>query len=165
VRGCNRDAGRDAATGITVDTLQPQPVITAEPVDGSFDTSHGTIHLILGGGGTSAPLDVFGVNAANGLAQAKVITRPNRPVTGPGATPGAQVFTKPGADALEDAIWSARRDTQTGYGIAVFDLDPGMAAGKTSITIRYYHAQGADRVPTANYELFETMVLAKQRRG
>ena len=165
VRGCNRDAGRDAATGITVDTLQPQPVITAEPVDGSFDTSHGTIHLILGGGGTSAPLDVFGVNAANGLAQAKVITRPNRPVTRPGATPGAQVFTKPGADALEDAIWSARRDTQTGYGIAVFDLDPGMAGGKTSITIRYYHAQGADRVPTANYELFETMVLAKQRRG
>jgi alkaline phosphatase D len=75
------------------------------------------------------------------------------------------VFTKPGADALEDAIWSARRDTQTGYGIAVFDLDPGTAGGKTSITINYYHAPGADRVPTSNYELFETMVLAKKRRS
>jgi hypothetical protein len=47
----------------------------------------------------------------------------------------------------------------------VFDLDPGVKGGKTSITISYYHAQGADRVPTSNYELFETTVLAKQRRG
>jgi hypothetical protein len=32
------------------------------------------------------------------------------------------------------------------------------------ITIRYYHAPGADRVATSNYELFETLVLAKDRR-
>jgi hypothetical protein len=31
---------------------------------------------------TSSPLDVYGVNAASGLPQAKVITRPNRPVVG-----------------------------------------------------------------------------------
>src|SRR5258708_19436332 len=42
----------------------------------------------------------------------------------PGTTAGT--FVKPGADALEDAIWSARRDAATGYGIAVFDLDPGI---------------------------------------
>jgi hypothetical protein len=81
----------------------------------------------------------------------------------PGATAGT--FTKHGADALEDAIWSARRDPETGYGIAVFDLDPGLPGGETSITIQYYHAPGADRVPTSNYELFETTVLAKRRRG
>jgi hypothetical protein len=160
VRGCNHHVGRDAISGAAVDTCQPRPVVTSEPPGGSFDTREGTIHLILGGGGTSSPLDAYGVNEANGVPQAKVITKPNRPFAG-GI---AGVYTKNGADALEDAIWSARRDTQTGYGIAVFDVDPGTAHGKTSITIRYYHALGADRVPTPHYELFETIVLAKPRR-
>jgi len=160
VRGCNHGVGRDAESGTAVDTCQPQPILTADPADGHFDTSRGTIHLILGGGGTSSPLDKYGVNPLNGAPQAKVITRPNRPF--PGLTPG--VFTKAGADAVEDASWSARRDTVTGYGIAVFDVDPGTENGKTSITMRYYHAAGADRAPTASYELFDTVVLAKDRR-
>jgi hypothetical protein len=130
-----------------------------KPADRTFDTRSGTIHLILGGGGTNAPLDAYGVNTLNGRPQAKVITKANRPMLGP--NPG--IFVKPGADALEDAIWSARRDTVTGYGIAVFDLDPGVPGGKTSITIRYFHAPGADRVPTSNYELFESLKLAKDR--
>jgi hypothetical protein len=161
VRGCNHHVGRDALTGKPVDTCQPNPVITAAPADGRFDTSRGTIHFILGGGGTSAPLDAYGVNPTNGVPQAKVITKANRPMPGP-----AGVFHKSGADALEDAIWSARRDTDTGYGIAVFDLDPGLPHGKTSISISYYHAVGADQAPTpaSRYELFDTVVLAKERR-
>ncbi|MFP3615646.1 serine/threonine protein phosphatase, partial [Paraburkholderia sp. SIMBA_050] len=67
------------------------------------------------------------------------------------------------ADALEDAIWSARRDTGTGYGIAVFDHDPGKPGGPTTITMRYYHAPGADQHPSAQYELFETIELSKKR--
>lgn len=157
VRGCNHNVGRDALTGGIVDTLQPQPV--ADAGDGPFDTSRGTVHFILGGGGTSSPLDAYGVNPTSGAPQAKVITKPNRPI--PSASPG--MFTKPGADAVEDAIWSARRDTDTGYGIAVFDLDPGTSGGKTSITVSYYHAVGADSHVSANYELFETLVLAKSR--
>jgi hypothetical protein len=160
VRGCNHHVGRDAADGSVVDTCQPRPVVTAEPAGGQFDTSGGTIHLILGGGGTSSPLDVYGVDVRTGMPQAKVITRTNH--ARPSATSG--VFDKPGADALEDAIWSARRDTATGYGIAVFDLDPGRPGGKTSITMRYYHAVGADHSPTSDYELFDTVVVAKQRR-
>jgi hypothetical protein len=159
VRGCNHNVGRDALSGATVDTLQPKPVMTANPSNAAFDTSLGTIHFILGGGGTSAPLDAYGVNA-DGMPQARVITKANRPV--PGATAG--VFTKPAADALEDAIWSARRDTETGYGVAVFDLDPGSVGGTTSITIAYYHALGADKSATPKYDLFETVVLAKSRR-
>jgi hypothetical protein len=151
--------GRDAATGATVDTCQPQPVVTSEPPEGHFDTRLGTIHLILGGGGTSSPVDTYGVNAATGAPEAKVITKPNRPV--PGSAPGT--FVKPGADAREDAIWSARRDTETGYGIAVFDVDPGPAHGKTSITMRYYHAAGADRTPNPHYELFDTLVVTKRQ--
>ena len=161
VRGCNRHVGRDAISGALVDTCQPRPVVTAEPTDGRFDTSAGTIHLILGGGGTSAPLDVYGLNSPHGSPQAKVITKANRAM--PSSKTG--VFVKPAADAVEDAIWSARRDTMTGYGIAVFDLDPGVPHGTTTITMRYYHAIGADRVPTSDYELFDTVILAKQRRG
>jgi hypothetical protein len=162
VRGCNRHVGRDAASGETVDTLQPQPVITREPAEGRFDTSQGTIHLILGGGGTNLPVDVYGVNEQSGAPQAKVITKPNRPFAGP----KAGVFVKHGADALEEAIWSARRDTVTGYGIGVFDLDPGEPNGKTTITARYYHAVGADKDPTPaeKYELFDTVILTKDRR-
>jgi hypothetical protein len=161
VRGCNHDKGQDAATGAAVDTLQPNPVVSSDPAGGMFDSSRGTIHLILGGGGTSAPLDVYGVDATNGKTQAKVFTKSNRPV--PGAAAGT--FVRPAADALEDAIWSARRDTTgTGYGIAVFDLDPGQPGARTTITVNYYHAPGADKTPTATYELFDTIVLAKHRR-
>jgi hypothetical protein len=35
------------------------------------------------------------------------------------------VFARAGAGAVEDATWSAMRDPATGYGIAVFDLQPG----------------------------------------
>ena len=160
VRGCNHRVGRDAQTGDIVDTCQPQPVVTHEPAVGGFDTRRGTIHLILGGGGTSSPLDEYGANPPGGVLQAKVITKSNRLVPGP----VAGVFVKPGADALEYAIWSARRDTVTGYGIAVFDLDPQVPGGKTSITMRYYHAVGADQTPTAHYTLFDTMVVSKDRR-
>jgi len=160
VRGCKHDVGRDAASGETVDTCQPQPVMTREPADGRFDTRLGTIHLILGGGGTNTPTDLYGVNPVNGAPQAKVITKANRPI--PGAVPG--VFIKHGADALEDAIWSARRNTVTGYGIGVFDLDPGEANSPTTITMRYYHAVVAGQPGTSNYELFDTIVLAKARR-
>jgi hypothetical protein len=160
VRGANPGAGRDATTGAPVETLQPRPVINSDPADATFDTRHGTIHLILGGGGTSAPLDVYGVDPGNGLPQAKIFTKPNRPI--PGTTPGT--FVRLPADAVEDAVWSAKRDTGTGYGIAVFDVDPGHGHGKTTITIRYFHAPGADKTPTPDYELFETVVLAKPRR-
>jgi hypothetical protein len=160
VNGCNHDVGTAVATGATVDTRQPNPVTTSPNADGTFDTTYGTIHLILGGGGTSAPLDVYGVDASDGKPQAKVFTKPNRP--SPGATAGT--FVRTPADAVEDAIWSAQRDTSTGYGIAVFDVDPGFPGGKTSITISYYHAPGADKTPTPDYELFETVVLAKRRR-
>jgi hypothetical protein len=160
VRGCNHHVGHDAVSGATVDTCQPRPVLTNEPAGGRFDTGRGTIHLILGGGGTNSPTDRYLVNPSNGRPRAKVFTKANRPVPGP--IPGR--FIKHGADAIEDAIWSARRDTITGYGIGVFDLDPGAANGPTTITMRYYHARGGQLLATPSYELFDTVVLAKERR-
>jgi hypothetical protein len=104
---------------------------------------------------------VYGVDIGTGLPQARIFTRPNRPVAG--TTAGT--FARASADAVEDAIWSAQRDTGTGYGIAVFDHDPGHRGGETTITMNYYHAPGADQTPTPNYELFETIELKKKRRG
>jgi hypothetical protein len=168
VRGADSMAGRDAATGEPVQTLRPHPIST-DPDATVFDTSEGTVHLILGGGGTSANLDDYGIDAADGQRQAKVFTRANHPV--PAATAGE--FSRAGADAVEDATWSATRDTSSGYGIAVFDVHPGeVRGGRTSISIRYFHAVGADPVnpasgragtPTPDYTEFETITLVRRR--
>ncbi len=99
----------------SADTLRPHPVTTTD--SGVFDTSQGTVHLVLGCGGSDAGSDAS-------------------PDAGPASV---------AAEVTETAAWSARRDTATGYGIAVFDVDPGAeAGGQTSITVRYYHAVDAD---------------------
>jgi 3',5'-cyclic AMP phosphodiesterase CpdA len=177
VRGADAGAGADARTGVAVDTRRPRPVTTVD--SGVFDTSQGTVHLVLGCGG-SLPVpgpqqaaDAPGTGVAAGRTvprEAAVFTRPGRPVPG-GGVPGG--YTRPAADAVEEATWSARRDGSTGYGIAVFDVNPGSeAGGQTSITVRYYHAVGADPVspatgqpgaPTGDYTLFETFTLVRPR--
>jgi hypothetical protein len=181
VRGFDHAAGVDSADGSVTDTFRPRPVTTVD--SGVFDTSQGTVHLILGCGGTSANLDAYGVpggsdsgarsgsgaGSGSGVPRARVFTRPNRPALS--ATPG--VYARSGADALEDAVWSARRDTASGYGIAVFDVDPGTeAGGQTSITVTHYHAVGADPVnpasgepgaPTGDYTEFERFTLVRPR--
>ena len=167
VRGFDHDAGTVTATGAPVDTWRPRPVTTVD--SGRFDTSQGTVYLILGCGGTSANLDSYGLDTADGDTQARVFIAANRPV--PSATPG--VYTRVGAQATEDAVWSASRDTATGYGIAVFDVDPGSrSGGQTSITVTHYHALGADPVnpntgakgaPTGDYTVFETFTLVRPR--
>jgi hypothetical protein len=164
-RGTDSDAGTAIATGATVNTLRPHPVTTTD--SGTFDTSEGTVYLTLGCGGTDGNLDDFGTSTGN--RQAKVFTRANRPVL----TATADVYARGGADAVEDATWSARRDTSTGYGIAVFDVDPGGGPGsQTSITVTHYHALGADPVnpatgakgaPTPDYTEFETFTLVRPR--
>jgi hypothetical protein len=168
VRGADAGLGRVAACGTAVDTRRPHPVTTTD--NGVFDTSQGTVHLILGCGGTGDNLDDYGTDPADGERQAKVFTRANRPV----ATSAPGVYARAGADAVEDAIWSARRDTSTGYGIAVFDVDPDPAdyPGHTSITVTQYHAAGADPVnpasgargaPAPDYTEFETFTLLRPR--
>jgi hypothetical protein len=119
-------------------------------------------------GGQQA-LDAVPEYGTDSQRQAKVFTRADRPV--PSCTPG--VFTRAAADAVEDAIWSARRDTTTGYGIAVFDVDPGSGSdGQPSIKVTHCHAVGADPVnpatgtkgaPTPDYTEFETFTLVRPR--
>ncbi|MCM3883273.1 metallophosphoesterase family protein [Frankia sp. R82] len=150
-----------ASGGTSVDTLRPRPVVTDASAD-TFDTDAGTVYLVLGGGGTSGPTDTYGTTPT-GARQGKVITR--RTAISRDARTGA--FTKSPADAVEDAVWSARPDT-TGhpYGIAVFDLDPGTRrGGPTTITVGYYHAprvQPGD--PAPDYTLFDHFTLRRPRR-
>ena len=186
VRGCDTGAGADALSGAAVDTRRPHPVTTVD--SGVFDTSQGTVHLVLGCGGslpgggsprvpeptaTDGAAGAGAAGAAGGRSsrrEAAVFTRPGRPVPG-GRVPGG--YIRPAADAVEEATWSARRDGSTGYGIAVFDVNPGSdAGGQTSVTVRYYHAVGADQVspatgqpgaPTGDYTLFETFTLVRPR--
>jgi hypothetical protein len=175
VRGC------EPATGVGTDTRRPHPVTTVD--SGVFDTSQGTVHLVLGCGGSDTLLDAdpgTGGNAG-GPPLAQVFTRPNHPVPAQAGPRGT--WLRPAADATEAATWSARRDTASGYGIAVFDVDPGTeAGGQTSITASYYHAVGADpagpgsgggtdtgaggpatSVPGGDYTLFETFTLVRPR--
>jgi hypothetical protein len=181
VRGCDAAAGTDSATGRPAETRRPRPVTTAD--SGVFDTSQGTVHLVLGCGGALPTPNghADGAGSANtgsantgssdtggGTPVARVFTRPNRPVpatvpAGPGET---TAWVRPPADAVEPATWSARRDGATGYGIAVFDVNPGTEAGRqTSITVRYYHAVGAGPAgtPTGDYTIFETFTLVRPR--
>ena len=84
VRGADADAGHEVATGAVVNTLRPHPVTTTD--SGVFDTSQGTVHLILGCGGTDAPLDEYGTDAADGSSFPG--GRPPAPQRRPRCSPG-----------------------------------------------------------------------------
>jgi purple acid phosphatase-like protein/calcineurin-like phosphoesterase family protein len=173
VRGFDAAAGTDTLTGATTDTSRPRPVTTVDSA--VFDTSQGTVHLVLGSGGSGQGPGGSADEPGPLPRIATVFTRPAPPVPDqwvPGGDP------RPAADAVEEATWSARRDASTGYGIAVFDVSPGSeAGGQTSITVRYYHAAGPDPadagvpgpatgmqgVPTDDYRLFETFTLVRPR--
>ena len=98
-----------------------------------WDTAQGTVYLVLGGGGTNGPTNIYGTDTADDEAQAKVITTRNA-VVGSEATG----FTKNGADSMEDAPWSAAINPTDAYGYSIFDVDPGAGPGETTITFQYF---------------------------
>ena len=108
------------------DTLTPAPTDTNPDV---IDTSKGTVHLVIGGGGTSVPSNTL------------LFPRPQcRVLTGVGAFDPA-IKKKAPLYTNEDAPWSAFRDAEHPYGFVAFDVDPGQA-GKTSIHATYYAVTG-----------------------
>lgn len=109
-------------------TLIPQPVPTNGPV---VDSSQGTVHMLIGGGGTSVPSNTF------------LFDQPECKVT-VGATPPDSSGRRQPVYVRETAIWSAFRDNNNPYGFASFDVDPGLFPGDTTqITATYYAVQGA----------------------
>jgi hypothetical protein len=130
------------------------------------------VHLVLGCGAAAGPAAPPGGGHGTAPRTAPVFTRPAAPVPDQRVLGG---YTRPAADAVEPATWSARRDTSAGYGIAVFDVSPGSeAGGQTSITVRYYHAADPDPdpaspvaarlgAPDGDYTLFDTFTLVRPR--
>ena|GEM_PF-245789 len=127
------------AAGATIDTRRPTPRQTQPiEVDGrqAWDTSKGTVHLVVGGGGAASTIgETF--DPANGLAQAH-----------PFAAPAGNV------QAIEDAPWLGFYDTANAYGYAVFDVDPGDGPGQTTITFSWYSVTSDAPAPTAPLETF-----------
>jgi 3',5'-cyclic AMP phosphodiesterase CpdA len=128
------------------DTRTPIPVDTRRDV---IDTTRGTVHLVIGGGGTSVP--------TNGL----LFPEPRcQVITAVGAYDPA-VRHKPSIYVMEDAPWSAFRDRDNPYGFVSFDVDPGSPGGKTSIKATYYAVRG----PYGAVVPIDEFTLIKPRGG
>lgn len=127
-------------------TLTPVPAATATDV---IDTTKGTVHMVIGGGGTSVPSNQLFFNPP----ACRVITAVGEPDPKTGKRP--PVYLK------EQAPWFAVRNAAHAYGFAAFTLDPGSASGgTTSIKVVYYDVVG----PDGQIAPFETFTLTRPRR-
>ncbi len=126
-------------------TLTPRPAATGTRV---IDTSHGTVHMVLGGGGTSAPSNTLFFDPP----ACRVITAVGAPDPTTGKRP--PVYVK------EDAPWSAVRNADFPYGFASFDVDPGRRGGRTTMKVTYYDVVG----PYGQLQEFEAFTLTRPRR-
>jgi 3',5'-cyclic AMP phosphodiesterase CpdA len=128
------------------ETLTPIPVATATDV---IDTTKGTVHMVIGGGGTSLPSNQLFFNPL----QCRVITAVGAP--DPKTGKRAPVYV------AERAPWSAVRNAAHAYGFAAFTVDPGAHAGDvTTIKVTYYDVVG----PGGQITPFETFTLRRPRR-
>jgi 3',5'-cyclic AMP phosphodiesterase CpdA len=127
-------------------TLTPTPAATATDV---IDTTKGTVHMVIGGGGTSVPSNQLFFDPP----ACRVITAVGEPDSKTGKRP--PVYVK------EQAPWFAVRNAAHAYGFAAFTLDPGTGrGGSTSIKVVYYDVVGAD----GQIAPFETFTLQRPRR-
>jgi 3',5'-cyclic AMP phosphodiesterase CpdA len=122
------------------DTRTPIPTQTSTEV---LDTSKGTVHLVIGGGGTSSPSN-------------QLLFRPPRcrVITAVGAVNPATGKRTPNY-VLEDAPWSAVRDPVHPYGFAAFEVDPSGTGATTAIRVTYYAVQGpyGELIPVDRFTL------------
>jgi 3',5'-cyclic AMP phosphodiesterase CpdA len=127
-------------------TLTPVPVATATDV---IDTTKGTVHMVIGGGGTSSPSNELFFNppacrVITAVGEIDPTTRKRRPI-----------YVK------EHAPWSAVRNAAHAYGFAAFSVDPGAHPGDTtSIKVTYYDVVG----PDGQLAPFESFTLSRRRR-
>jgi hypothetical protein len=124
------------------------PVAAAIATD-LIDTSKGTVHMVIGGGGTSVPSNALFFDPP----QCRVITSVGAPDPKTGKRP--PVYVK------EQAPWSAVRNAAHSYGLAAFTVDPGSDRGSfTTIKVAYYDVVG----PNGQLAPFETFTLRRPRR-
>ena len=127
-------------------TLTPVPAATATEI---IDTTKGTVHMVIGGGGTSVPSNTLFFDPP----QCRVITAVGEPDPKTGKRP--PVYIK------EQAPWSAVRNVAHSYGFATFSVDPGSHPGDlTTIAVTYYDVVGTD----GQLAPFESFTLRRPRR-
>jgi hypothetical protein len=127
------------------ETLTPNPVSSATD---NIDATHGTVHMILGGGGVSGTTNGSFFKDGTG----KVITAVS-------ATPGANGKRTP-TYVKEEAVWSAVRDLDHPYGFAAFTVDPGRWPGDTTtMHVTYYNINK----PHGDLSVFEKFSLHRKR--
>jgi hypothetical protein len=140
-----------------------RPKAASQGVD-QIDTGHGTVHMILGGGGhNSSSFDKYVLSG--GLFQAEIIApqNPGAP-TIPGTaipliTPKPRELATWSATSVgSDPVHSHARDSFHGYGFGSFDVDPGEEGGWTTITVRYHRVldptNPADTGKVSDYDSF-----------
>ena len=127
-------------------TLTPKPQTTALDV---IDTTKGTVHMVIGGGGTSAP--------TNG----SFFDPPRCRVIVSVGAPDPMTGRRPSVYVTEDAPWSAVRNAAHAYGFAAFRVDPGAGPGaETTMSVTYYDVVG----PGGELVAFEAFTLRRPRR-
>lgn len=119
-------------------TLTPNPVSDATD---NIDTSLGTVHMVLGGGGVS------GTNYQSFFTDgtAKVLTA---------YSGGSSIYVQ------EEAVWAGTRDASHPYGFAAFTVDPGRHPGDTTrMYVTYYNVNK----PHGELSVFEQFTLYRKR--
>jgi len=128
-------------------TLTPRPAAIATDV---IDTTKGTVHMVIGGGGTSVPSNELFFNPPR-----------CRVIVAVGPSPDPATGKRPPVYVMEDAPWSAVRNAAHAYGFAAFTVDPGSErGGPTTMKVVYYDVVGPDGQLVA----FETFMLRRPRR-
>jgi len=150
VRG--HDAGNLAPNGKDLLTPAPQTSETGE-ANPTVDTTTGTVHMILGGGGHSlaTPPTAFDDPTLDAGAHGVVIYDVAAPVNG---------FRTSLKVLQEPSHWSAHRDLRNEYGFGVFDVDPGRPGGTTTISFTYY----GTTLNSATYTAQDQITLTRPRR-
>ncbi|MFK5600184.1 purple acid phosphatase family protein [Methylobacterium sp. HMF5984] len=127
-------------------TLTPKAQATALDV---IDTTKGTVHMVIGGGGTSAPTN------------RRFFDPPQCRVIVSVGTPDPTTGRRPSVYVIEDAHWSAVRNAAHAYGFAAFTVNPGAGPGtETTIKVTYYDVVG----PGGELAPFEAFTLRRPRQ-
>ena len=128
------------------DTRTPAAVGTNTDL---VDTTTGTVHVVVGCGGTSVP--------SNGMLFDDLRCRVLMSVNDFDPDIGRRAPRY----VIEDAPWSAFRDRENAYGFVEFAVDPGVPGGHTTMTGTYYAVDG----PFGAVSVVDRFVLTRPRAG
>jgi 3',5'-cyclic AMP phosphodiesterase CpdA len=135
-----------------VPTLTPRVVATDTDL---IDTSKGTVHMVIGGGGTSAPSNALLYDPAKCDVIVGVGPQPSWNGTPPRPRRAPFKLTE------QAAPWASVRDMQHSWGFAAFDVDPFAGQGRTRISVTFYDTAGSASGSPAPFDQF---VLERPRR-